>query len=105
MKVNKNIMIFHICDMSNNTVDHFVQQMLSGFELSMVVDVTYFPDFQVKQMKDYTFDSQSIYVGSSCTQLLWSSQVLKDVTKDGNEDFNQDVLDNMCDMLVTGFPI
>lgn len=55
----------------------------------MVGYVTYFLGLQVKQMKDGIFDSQSIYAGSSCTQLLWSNQKLKDMThdviKDGNE--------------------
>lgn len=63
-------MIVHLCNMSDKMMGHFVQQMKSDFEFSIVGDVTYFLDFQVKQMKDYTFDSQSIYVGSSFTQLL-----------------------------------
>lgn len=50
-------MIVHICDMSNKMVEHFAQQMQFEFELSMVGVVTHFPDFQVKQMKDYNFDS------------------------------------------------
>lgn len=65
----------------------------------MVGYVTYFPDFQVKQMKDYTFDSQSIYVGSSCAQLLWSNQMLKYVTKDDNVDVKHDMLDNLKNKL------
>lgn len=99
---NENLRIVHINvdDMSDKMVEHFVQKMQSKFELSMVGDVTYFLDFKVKQMKDYTFDSQSIYAGSSCTHLLWSNQMIKD----DNEDVNQDVPNNMYDMMVTEFP-
>lgn len=71
--------------------------MQSDFELNMVGDIAYFPDFQVKIRKDYTYDYQGIYIGSSCTQLLWSSQMLGDV--------NRVVPSNMCDMLVIEFPI
>lgn len=41
--------------------------MQSDFELSMLGDVTCFPGFQVKQMKDYNFDFQDIYARSSYT--------------------------------------
>lgn len=57
MKYNENILTVHIYDMSDKMVEHFVQQISSEFELSMVGDVTYFPYIQVKKMKDYTFDS------------------------------------------------
>ncbi|CAI8612872.1 unnamed protein product [Vicia faba] len=45
-----------------------------------------------------------ILAESSCTQLLWSNQMLKDVIKDGNENFNQVVPNNRYDMLVNEFP-
>lgn len=38
-------------------LEYFAQQRKAEIELSMVGDVTYFPDFQVKQMNDCTFDS------------------------------------------------
>lgn len=111
MEDNENLIIVHIyvednvlCRMSVKMLEHFVQQIQSNFELRMVGGVTYFPDFQVKQMKDYTFDSQGLYAGSGCTQLLWNNQILKDVTKGGNEDVSQDMPDNMYDMLVIEFP-
>lgn len=80
-------------------LEHFAQQRKVEFELSTVGKVIYFPNFQVKQMNDCTLNSQSIYAGSSFTQLLWSNQILKY----GNEDVNQDVPNNMYDMLVTEF--
>lgn len=55
---------------SSKMLEHFSQQRKDEFELIMVKDVTYFPNFQVKKMNGFTFDSQSINVGSSSTQLL-----------------------------------
>lgn len=77
-------MIGHICDIPNKMMDHFVQQMQFEVELSMVGEATYFPNFKVKKMKEFTFDSQSIYTVSNYIQMLWSNQMLKD----GNEDVN-----------------
>lgn len=57
-------------DMSDNMVEHVALQMQSNFELSMAEDVSYLPDFQVK---NYTYGSQGIYGERSCTQLLWSN--------------------------------
>lgn len=42
-------------------VEHFVQQMHTKFELGLVVKVTYFLGFQVKQIKEGIFVSQSKY--------------------------------------------
>ncbi|GAA0151767.1 transmembrane signal receptor [Lithospermum erythrorhizon] len=47
--------------MSDQLVQQFVQQMKSEFELSMVSELSYFLGFQVKQMKDSIFISQSKY--------------------------------------------
>lgn len=91
MEDNGSLFIVHIhvednvlCRISVKMLEHCVHQMQSECELSMVGDVTYFPDLEGNKMKDFTFDSQSIYVRSSCTQLLWSNQMLKYVTKYGN---------------------
>jgi hypothetical protein len=43
--------------MSNKMVQHFIQQMQSEFEMSLVVELTYFLGLQVKQMKDTIFIS------------------------------------------------
>ncbi|CAI8619253.1 unnamed protein product [Vicia faba] len=50
-------------------------------------------------------NSKGIYAGSSSSQMLWCNQMLKDFTKDGNEDVNSNVLDNMYGMLLIEFPI
>jgi hypothetical protein len=42
-------------------VQHFIQQMQSEFEMSLVGELTYFLGFQVKQMEDTIFISQSKY--------------------------------------------
>lgn len=70
VKDNENLMRVHmyVDDMSCKMVEHLIKKIWSDFELSMVGDVTYFPNFQVNQMKDYTFNSQSIYAISSCTK-------------------------------------
>ncbi|GAA0169912.1 transmembrane signal receptor [Lithospermum erythrorhizon] len=47
--------------MSEQLVQQFVQQMESEFEMSMVGELNYFLGFQVKQMKDGIFISQSKY--------------------------------------------
>jgi len=47
--------------MSNKMVQHFVQQMQSEFEMSLLGELTYFLGLQVKQMKDTIFISQSKY--------------------------------------------
>jgi len=47
--------------MSNKMVQHFIQQMLSEFEMSLVGELTYFLGLQVKQMEDTIFISQSKY--------------------------------------------
>ncbi|MCH79438.1 gag-pol polyprotein [Trifolium medium] len=47
--------------MSNTMVQHFVRQMQSEFEMSMVGELTYFLGLQVKQMEDTIFISQSKY--------------------------------------------
>lgn len=70
---------------------------MSDFNLNMIGEVNYSFDSQVKQMNDYSFD---MHAESSCTQLLGSNHVLKDVIKYVIEDVNQDATDNMCDMLV-----
>jgi len=47
--------------MSNKMVQHFIQQMQSEFEMSLVGELTYFLGLQVKQMEDTIFISQSKY--------------------------------------------
>src|SRR6266487_1334761 len=47
--------------MSSKMVQHFVQQMQSEFEMSLVGELTYFLGLQVKQMEDTIFVSQSKY--------------------------------------------
>jgi len=47
--------------MSNQMVQHFVHQMQSEFEMSIVGELTYFLGQQVKQMEDTIFISQSKY--------------------------------------------
>ena len=42
-------------------VQHFIQQMQSEFEMSIVGELTYFIGLQVKQMEDTIFISQSKY--------------------------------------------
>jgi len=62
------MMISHIyvddivfCGMSHKMVQHFIQQMQSEFEMSLVGELTYFLSLQVKQMEDTIFISQSKY--------------------------------------------
>lgn len=50
--------------MSAKMVEVFVSQMQSRFEMSLVGELTYFMGFQVKQLKDDTFISQSKYAKS-----------------------------------------
>ncbi|XP_058764697.1 uncharacterized mitochondrial protein AtMg00810-like [Vicia villosa] len=47
--------------MSDTMVKHFVGQMQTEFEMSMVGELTYFLGLQIKQMEDSTFMSQSKY--------------------------------------------
>ena len=47
--------------MSNKMVQHFIQQMQSEFEMSLVGELTYFLGLQVKKMEDTIFISQSKY--------------------------------------------
>ncbi|GAA0159517.1 transmembrane signal receptor [Lithospermum erythrorhizon] len=47
--------------MSDQLVQQFVQQMKSEFEMSMVDELSYFLGFQVKQMNNRIFISQSKY--------------------------------------------
>ena len=47
--------------MSKQMVEQFVQQMQSEFEMSMVGELSYFLGFQIKQMDDSIFISQSKY--------------------------------------------
>ncbi|XP_058768847.1 secreted RxLR effector protein 161-like [Vicia villosa] len=47
--------------MSDAMVKHFVSQMQTEFEMSMVGELTYFLGLQIKQMEDSTFLSQSKY--------------------------------------------
>jgi hypothetical protein len=47
--------------MSSKMVQHFVEQMQSEFEMSLVGELTYFLGLQVKQMEDSIFLSQSKY--------------------------------------------
>src|ERR1044072_6751740 len=47
--------------MSNNMVEHFVAQMKSEFEMSLVGELNFFLGLQVKQMEDCMFISQSKY--------------------------------------------
>ena len=47
--------------MSEQMVEHFVRQMQSEFEMSLVGELTYFLGLQVKQMEDSIFLSQSKY--------------------------------------------
>ena len=45
--------------MSDQMVQHFVLQMQSEFEMSLVGELSYFLGLQVKQMEDSIFISQS----------------------------------------------
>ncbi|PNX74252.1 retrotransposon-related protein [Trifolium pratense] len=47
--------------MSDQMVQHFVQQMYSEFEMSLVGELTFFLGLQVNQMEDSIFISQSKY--------------------------------------------
>jgi hypothetical protein len=47
--------------MSNRMLQHFVKQMQSEFEMSLVGELTYFLGLQVKQMDDTLFISQRKY--------------------------------------------
>jgi hypothetical protein len=47
--------------MSDRMIKHFVDQMQSEFEMSLVGELTYFLGLQVKQMEDSIFLSQSKY--------------------------------------------
>jgi len=47
--------------MSNKMVQHFVQQMQSEFEMSLVGELNYFLGLQVNQMEDTIFIFQSKY--------------------------------------------
>ena len=47
---------------SHNCMQEFVNQMKQEFEISIVSELTYFLGFQVKQLKDKIFISQSKYV-------------------------------------------
>lgn len=47
--------------MSDAMVQHFVQQMQSEFETSLVGELTYFLGLQVKQMDESIFVSQRKY--------------------------------------------
>ncbi|XP_058762750.1 uncharacterized mitochondrial protein AtMg00810-like [Vicia villosa] len=47
--------------MSDRMVKHFVGQMQTELEMSMVGELTYFLGLQIKQMEDSTFMSQSKY--------------------------------------------
>lgn len=51
--------------MSNQMVQHFVKQMQSEFEVSLVGELTYFLGLKVYQMEDTIFISQSKYVKST----------------------------------------
>ena len=48
--------------MSNQMVEHFVHQMKSQFEVSLVGELNYFQGLQVKEMEDTIFVSQRKYV-------------------------------------------
>ncbi|MCH83938.1 gag-pol polyprotein [Trifolium medium] len=70
-KKEEKIMIAHIYvddivfgGTSDMMVEHFVQQMKSEFEISLVGELTYFLGLQVKQMEDIIFISQSKYAKS-----------------------------------------
>jgi len=47
--------------MSNHVFPHFIQQMQSEFEMSLVGELTYFLELLVKQMEDTIFVSKSKY--------------------------------------------
>ncbi|XP_058745843.1 uncharacterized mitochondrial protein AtMg00810-like [Vicia villosa] len=47
--------------MSDTIVKHFVSQIQTEFEMSMVGELTYFLGLQIKQMEDFTFLTQSKY--------------------------------------------
>ena len=47
--------------MSNKMVDLFVRQMQSEFEMTMVCELNFFLGFQIRQMDDGIFISQSKY--------------------------------------------
>ncbi|XP_050914593.1 uncharacterized mitochondrial protein AtMg00810-like [Lathyrus oleraceus] len=49
---------------SDSMVEHFVQQIKSGFEMSLVGELTFFIGLQVKKMEDNIFVSQSKYAKS-----------------------------------------
>jgi hypothetical protein len=53
--------------MSDQMVQHFVQQMQSEFEMSLVGELSYFLGLQIKQMEDSIFISQSKYAKNTCS--------------------------------------
>lgn len=93
--------VMYVDEFSDNMVKHVINQMQFYFELNMVENVSYLPIFQ---MKNYSCGSKGTYAKISFTQLFCSNQMIYDVIKKVSEDFTQDVLDNMCDMLLTEFP-
>ncbi|XP_050917843.1 uncharacterized mitochondrial protein AtMg00810-like [Lathyrus oleraceus] len=56
--------------MSNHIVQHFVRQMQSEFERSLVSELTYFLGLQVKQMDETIFVSQTKYSKSILKKFL-----------------------------------
>ena len=60
--------------MSNEMLQHFVQQMQSEFEMSLVGELTYFLGLQVKQMEDSIFLSQSKYAKNIVKKFGMESQ-------------------------------
>lgn len=99
MKDNENHERALMCieELPNKIMEHVVHQLQYDLELSMVEDVSCLPDFQVK---NYVCGSQGTYNDRSCTQQLCNNQMINDIIKIGKEDVNQDVLDNMCDILM-----
>lgn len=54
--------------MSQTMVEKFVQQMQSKFEMNIVGELTFFLGFQIKQMEDSIFLSQSKYAKNIVTK-------------------------------------
>ncbi|PNX88187.1 putative gag-pol polyprotein [Trifolium pratense] len=94
--------------MSDQMVQHFVQQMYSVFEMSLVGELTFFLGLQVKQMEDSVFISQSKYaknivkkfsMESSSHKRTLAATHLKLTKDEGGVDVNQSMYRSMIESL------
>ncbi|XP_058775890.1 uncharacterized mitochondrial protein AtMg00810-like [Vicia villosa] len=95
--------------MSDQMVEHFVQQMKSKFEMGLVGELNYFIELQVKQMEDNIFVSQSMYSKSIVKKFPLDNAIHKrtpptthvEVTKDKNSvDIDQSLYKSMIGILL-----